>query len=200
LINVLINDYASKIDDTGQKMLALVDASSKKLKSLVDGLLEYSRSDNLLKEQKTKIELDSLINDISGLFSFDTKINIILKSSLKEIYTNRTAIEQILINLVANAIKYNDKDIVEIEIGVSEYKTNYEFYVQDNGWGIAPDQLEKIFKIFEIVAAKDKFGQTGNGIGLATVKKIVEASGGSIRVESAINDGSKFIFTLDKGE
>lgn len=200
LINLLIKDYAPKIDDVGQNMLALVDASSKKLKSLVEGLLEYSRSDYLLNEQKTKIELDSLIKDISGLFSFGTKINILVKSSIREIYINRTAIEQILINLVTNAIKYNDKDIVEIEIGVSESRTHYEFYVSDNGWGIAPDHLDKIFKIFMTAAAKDKFGLAGNGIGLATVKRLVEAMGGAIRVESVENNGSKFTFTIDKDE
>lgn len=198
LVNFLIEDYGSQMDDAGRNMLALVDTSSKKLKSLVEGLLKYSRSDHLLKEQKTNIDLVSLVKDITVLFDFDTNIKLELKSSLKEISVNRTAIEQVLINLVTNAIKYNNNDQVEIEIGVLENKHNYEIYVQDNGWGIPADHIDKIFEIFEKAAVKDKFGKPGNGIGLATVKKIVEALGGSIIVESEHNNGSRFIFTIAK--
>jgi signal transduction histidine kinase len=99
---------------------------------------------------------------------------------------------------VTNAIKYNDKAEVEIELGVSESDTHYTFHVADNGPGIDPNHQEKIFRIFEKLAAADKFGRPGNGIGLATVKKIVEKSGGAISVESELGKGSKFIFSLEK--
>lgn len=179
-------------------MLEFIESSSDKLRGLVDGLLAFSRSENLLKEQKSWIDLEALTNDIADLFSYENDLKISLISSLNEIYGSRIAIDQILINLVANAIKYNDKNSVEIEIGISKDNTTYEIYVQDNGLGIAKEYQEKIFKIFEVVAEKDKFGQTGNGIGLATVKKIVKKMGGTIRVESEVGKGSKFIFTLEK--
>ena len=110
--------------------------------------------------------------------------------------TNKTAIEQILINLVANAIKYNDKENAAIEIEVLEEDDFYKISVDDNGPGILKDYHEIIFQIFEVVSNQDRFGKKGNGIGLATVKKIVEDLGGTIRVESEMGKGSKFIFTI----
>jgi signal transduction histidine kinase len=198
LIKLFSDDYHSIIDTDGQILLNLIQNSSDKLKILVDGLLDYSRSEGVLKEKKSVIELATLKKEISNLFSNEEKLIIEFKTSLTEVYTNRVAIEQILINLITNAIKYNDKKITEIEIGASENDAYYEFYVKDNGIGIALDNQKKIFNIFEVTAVKDKFGQYGNGIGLATVKKIVEKSGGTIRVESILGEGSKFIFTLEK--
>ena len=72
--------------------------------------------------------------------------------------------------------------------------------MQDNGPGIVAEHQEKIFRIFEVVAEKDKFGQLGNGIGLATVKKIAEKMGGSIRVESEIGKGFKIYIYSGKAE
>lgn len=191
-------NYDSIIDAKGRKMLNLIESSSNKLGSLIDGLLEYSKSESVLKEKKSKINLKDLKKDIIGLFNYDHELTLILKTSINEVVTNRAALDQILINLIANAIKYNDKKNIEIEIGVSSSDTHYEFYVQDNGPGIALEYQEKIFRIFEVMANKDRFGRSGNGIGLATVKKIVENSGGFVKVELEIEKGAKFIFTLEK--
>jgi len=198
LIHVFLEKYGLKIDDHGKKLLKTIENSSIKLKNLIDGLLAYSRSESVLKEEKTTINIKKVTNDILKLFTYENDINFVLESSITNAHLNRTAIEQILINLVANAIKYSDKDKTDIKIGVSECEILYEFYVQDNGSGIAPDHQKKIFQIFEIIAEHDKYGKKGNGIGLATVKKIVEKSGGTIKVESELGKGSKFIFTLEK--
>ena len=133
-----------------------------------------------------------------GLFTFYNELEINLNSSINEIFANKTAIDQILINLITNSIKYSDKDKVKIEIEITEDETSYMFSVQDNGPGIALNHQEKIFEIFRIIAGKDKFGKTGNGIGLATVKKIIEKLGGNIMVESELGKGAKFIFTIEK--
>jgi signal transduction histidine kinase len=198
MVKLFAEEYSSKIDSEGQYMLSLIENSADKLRKLIDGLLEYSRSESILKESKSTITLEGLINEINGLFSYDNNLRLSLKTTLNTVFINKTALDQILINIVANAIKYNDKDNIEVEIGASEQRNFYEFYVRDNGPGIAKEKQEKIFNIFEIGAKKDKFGQTGNGIGLATVKKIVTKSGGSIRVESEIGHGATFIFKLGK--
>ncbi len=105
---------------------------------------------------------------------------------------------QILINLIANAVKYNDKEIAIIEIGFSEQDKHYEFYVADNGPGIDPEHHEKIFEIFTINASADRYGQKGNGIGLATVRKMIDKQGGTITIDSSLGSGAKFIFSLRK--
>ncbi len=178
-------------------MLSLLVKSSNTLSHLIKGLLAHSRSAAVLKEKKSEINLNSLIVELSALFTYEKDLTLNLNSVLQNITTNSAALEQILMNLISNAIKYNDKEIVEIEIGVSSSATHYEFYVQDNGPGISLDNQEKIFDIFKVAALKDRFGQRGNGIGLATVKKVVVSSGGTIKVESEEGKGAKFIFTLE---
>ncbi|GGK35457.1 sensor histidine kinase [Yeosuana aromativorans] len=198
LSNLFIEEYGSQIDDEGKEMLALIEESSDVLRNLIDGLLKYSRCENIFKEDKSEIDLNDLLKNISAFFPKIPELKINLRTSINKIHTNRTAINQILINLVTNAIKYNDKETIEIEIGVASSETHYEFYVQDNGPGIAEENQAKIFEIFEVIAKKDRFGKSGNGIGLATVKKVVEKGCGSIKVESKLKKGTKFIFTIEK--
>jgi signal transduction histidine kinase len=192
--------YASKFDEDGKTMLGFIQQASKKLTGLIDGLLDYSKSESVLKEGGSTIDLQVLRNDISGLFSYDNSLVLAFNSKLKSINTNKAAIHQILINLVANAIKYSDKDEVEIEIEISENGDLYEFCVRDNGPGIALKEQNKIFQIFKVLAPTDKFGQPGNGIGLATVKKIIEKMGGTINLESAKGKGCQFNFNIKKIE
>jgi signal transduction histidine kinase len=192
--------YASKFDEDGKTMLGFIQKASHKLTGLIDGLLNYSKSESVLKEGGSKIDLQILRNDISGLFSYDNSLVLKLNSKLKSIATNKSAIHQILINLVSNAIKYNDKDEVEIQIEICENEDYYEFSVQDNGPGIAMENKDKIFQIFKVLAPSDKFGQPGNGIGLATVKKIIEKMGGTINLESVKGQGCQFNFNIKKIE
>ncbi|WP_298364294.1 ATP-binding protein [uncultured Lutibacter sp.] len=198
MADLLSKNYTEKLDHNGQRMLELIQSSSNKLNNLIDGLLKYTKSDNILKEVKSNINLEDLKRDILGLFNYENELSFELESSHAEIETNRAALEQILINLIANAIKYNDKKHVEIKVNISSSDTHYKFSVQDNGPGIAPQDQEKIFDIFEVLNNKDKYGNPGNGIGLATVKKIIEKSGGSIHIESTVGKGSIFIFNLKK--
>ena len=198
IIKLFLNNYDSKNDTEIQGMLKLVEKSTNKLRRMIDGLLEYNHNENDTNENKTNINTHILIDDITNVFGFENDLRMNLKTTLNEICVNRASIDQILINLISNSIKYNDKEYVEIDLGISETEDYYDFYVSDNGPGIAPIHHEKIFKMFEVLTAKDKFGQTGNGIGLATVKKIVEKRGGTISVESEVGTGAKFIFSFEK--
>ncbi|MCK0156026.1 GAF domain-containing sensor histidine kinase [Cellulophaga sp. F20128] len=198
LSQLVTEAYSAKIDAEGQEMLSLISKSSDNLNNMIDGLLEYTRSESVLKEKKSEINLTDLIESITGLFAYENNLKLNLKTSIKSITTNRAALEQILINLVANAIKYNDKKTIEIEVGITATASHYELYVQDNGLGIALEDQDKIFEIFEVISPQDKYGKRGNGIGLATVKKVVEKSGGLIKVESKLKKGAKFIFTIEK--
>ncbi len=198
LTNLFTENYAENIGSRGQEIIGLINHSSNKLKNLIDGLLEYSQSDSIMKESKSEVELSILIKEIAGLFTFENTCQITFKSNLSILFTNKTAIEQILINLVANAIKYNDKPVAEIEIEIIDRDNLYEISVSDNGPGILKEEQKKVFQIFETLLLNDRFGQRGNGIGLATVKKLVESLHGKIDIESEMGKGAKFIFTLEK--
>lgn len=190
--------YSEVIDEDGLTMLGYINNSSDQLKELIDGLLAYSKSASTLKQEKTKINLNNLKDDIHGLFSFDNSFSLTLESNLNSIYTNKIALHQILINLVGNAIKYSDKEKTEIVISINNSKNGYSIIVADNGPGIALNKQEQIFKIFKTIGKVDKYGKKGTGIGLATVKKLIEKMGGNISIESEEGKGSRFIFNIEK--
>lgn len=195
---LLKEDYGSKIDEEGQNLIGYIQSSSDQLRNLIDGLLDYSKSTKIIHDNKIKINLEKLREDLIILFSFESKCVIKLISDIKDIHANKTAIEQILINLATNAIKYNTKSITEIELKITETETQYKISFKDNGPGIPKESHQRVFQLFETLSDKDKFGQTCNGIGLATVKKLVENLGGKIHIESEIGNGACFIFTINK--
>lgn len=198
LTQILIEDYSSDLDDDARNLMAMLDLSSKTLRNLVDGILEHSRTDSLLVETRSVFNFGELLDETIQLF--DNKEEFIFVRSFvnKEIYTNRVALQQILINLIVNGVKYNDKPQVIIEMGFEETEEYYEFYVKDNGPGIKKMDQKRIFDIFEVLTGEDRFGNRGNGIGLSTVKKLVEGLGGKILVDSQINKGTTFSFVITK--
>jgi len=111
---------------------------------------------------------------------------------------NKSALTQIFMNLINNALKYNDKDLRKVEITFSKSEEFYFFAVEDNGKGIPKEKFEEIFSIFTTLETPDRDGNLGNGIGLATVKKLIESMGGTISLESVPGDGSKFIFSTKR--
>lgn len=189
-------NFGSAVGEEGNEIINLIETSTDKLRQMIDGLLEYSKSDQITTENHTEVNINILEKEISNLFIFQNNCSIKFTSNIDSLITNKTALEQILINLIANAIKYNDKEIAALEIEILEEDKFYKISVCDNGLGILKEDQEIIFQIFEVGLHVDRFGQKGNGIGLATVKKIVENLGGTIYVESEIGKGSKFIFTI----
>jgi signal transduction histidine kinase len=195
LLKESLNEDAS--EETLQ-IINYIESSSEKLKKLIDALLDYSKTVQVVKENKTEINLSDLKNELNSLFKFKDNFKLTVKSNLTCIYANKTAVEQILINLVSNAIKYNDKPVVEVELEITEDDEAYRITIKDNGPGILKENQKKAFEIFETLNAPDKFGEEGTGIGLAIVKRTVEALGGIIYIDSQNSQGAKFVFTIEK--
>lgn len=196
LTDFFIDHYNDVIDTEGHEIMNLIKSSSSKLKEMIDSLLAYSKSNVKEKENYTEVPISVLEKELSDLFIFKNNCSITFKSNVKFLYTNKTGIEQILINLITNAIKYNDKENVEIVIEIIDDCDYYKIAVSDNGPGILKEYHNSIFEIFEVVSTVDRYGEKGNGIGLAIVKKIIEGLGGTIHVESDMGKGSTFKFTL----
>ncbi|MDB4297317.1 ATP-binding protein [Flavobacteriaceae bacterium] len=199
LASLLNNEYSNKLDEDGKKMLGLLNSSSTKLMVLINGLLNHSKNSEDINElDKSEIKVEAFINTIRNLFVTECKNEIILNSELKNITTNTTSLEQILINLISNAIKYNNKEIPVVQINLAQNNTHYLFTVKDNGIGIQENKQTEVFDIFKTLDNTDRFGEKGNGIGLSTVKKIVENLGGTISLNSEIEKGSTFNFSIKK--
>lgn len=196
LSDLFIDNYQDTIDDDGIEIISLIKSSSTKLKEMIDNLLTYSTSDAAKNASYSEVSVVVLEKELSDLFIFKDNCKIIVTSNVASIFTNKTVLEQVLINLVTNAIKYNNKKSTTIKIDITAQPEFYKIKVQDNGPGILKEHQEVIFDLFEIVAPADRFGVKGSGIGLATVKKIVENLGGTIQVESEMGKGTMFTFTL----
>jgi signal transduction histidine kinase len=165
--------------------------------NLVDGIMSHSLSlENTI--SKEWINANILLREITILCSAPPFVRFYKKSEITEIFTDKVLVEQILLNLLTNAIKYNDKEIPEIEILISENETNYIIEVGDNGCGIPEAYQNRIFELFQTLGNKDRFGNSGTGIGLNTVKKLTEKLGGQVELHSISNLGSRFRIALPK--
>ncbi len=98
-------------------------------------------------------------------------------------------------NLISNAVKFT-KDGGEIKVGALAGNESVRIYVQDNGVGISPEQLSRLFKIDEKVSTKGTNNESGTGLGLILCKEFTELNHGTISVESQMGSGSKFIVEL----
>jgi light-regulated signal transduction histidine kinase (bacteriophytochrome) len=113
---------------------------------------------------------------------------------LPTLKANSQQMAQLFQNLIANALKFRREATPEIRIQAQLQHNNWLFSVQDNGIGIKPQYLERIFVIFQRLHNRDKY--PGTGIGLAICRKIVERHGGRLWVESQEGIGTTFYFTL----
>ena len=115
---------------------------------------------------------------------------------LPVVTANRVQMTQLLQNLVANGVKYNNSDNVQVEVNCTEMENGWKIVVNDNGIGIAPHYHHNIFEVFTRLHSVDKY--SGTGIGLAICKKIMERHQGKIYLESEEGNGSTFYCELPR--
>ncbi|MGM3308739.1 ATP-binding protein [Anabaena sp. WFMT] len=199
--NFLIEDYGNTLDEEGKTKLKTLVRLTQRMEDLIDSLLHFSRLGRVdLSMQKTN--LNHLLSQTLDLLSArieEIGIEIRIPQPLPTVYCDRIQIGEVFNNLIANAIKYNNKDDQWIEIGYLHRHETFIFYVKDNGIGIKDKHFESIFRIFKRLHSPNKFGG-GMGAGLTITKKIIERHGGKIWVESTYGEGSTFYFTLQVGE
>ncbi|MCY7277519.1 MAG: GAF domain-containing protein, partial [Phormidesmis sp. CAN_BIN44] len=205
--NFLMEDYAAVLDADGVSKLNTVVRLTQRMEDLINSLLHYSRLGRAeLSRQPTNLaEVTRQAIDTLRISQPQSSIEFRLPRPLPTIHCDRTQISELFTNLLTNAIKYNDKSEKWVEIGFTQSDSGdpedpllYTFYVRDNGIGIPPQHLERVFQIFKRLHTQDQYGG-GTGAGLTIVQKIVERHGGKIWVESTIGEGSTFYFTLAAG-
>ncbi|HLP88853.1 MAG TPA: ATP-binding protein [Nostocaceae cyanobacterium] len=195
--NFLIEDYGEILNEAGKDKLKTLIRLTQRMEDLIDSLLHFSRLGRVdLSMQRT--DLNSVVQRSLELLSVrieESQVEIRIPRPLPIVYCDRVQIEEVFNNLIANAIKYNDKDQKWIEIGYIDNTEPITLYVQDNGIGIKEKHFESIFRIFKRLHGPNKYGG-GTGAGLTIAKKIVERHNGIIWVESTYGKGSTFYFTL----
>lgn len=167
---------------------------------LINELLELSR---IKSKQRTLalVETESLLWDLRGMFESDLKtrgIELIVDTSLPPLYGEKSRVRQVFQNLIDNAIKYmGDRPTREIHVGCNVNLAEAEFYVRDSGMGIHPEDVQKVFYVFRRGRGEVTHKIPGKGVGLASVKAIVETYSGQIWVESQLDVGATFRFTIN---
>jgi len=195
LAEIVMEDNKKILGDDSLELIQHIIDRSEAVNNLVNGILDYSVSgqDGL---RPKMIHVKSFIQNVIQFVQPHEEMVIEANLHVHEIYIDPTGFHQILQNLVSNAVKYNDKPNGRVKISLRKTKQGeIELEVADNGPGIPEKYLESIFLPFQTFAGKDRFGKKGNGIGLATVKNIVERIGGMISVTSK-EDGSGTIFII----
>jgi signal transduction histidine kinase len=196
LTDVLIESHSEMFQQDGIRMLNAIRGSSQQLSSLITGLLDYYRLDSANQEMASLIKREELTSQIMNLFGGDASVEFQFAIQPDTINTHGPVLLQVLLNLVGNAIKYSDKAKTIVKLEIEERKNGYRIVVADNGAGIDSRFHDKLFELFETASSSDRFGKRGNGIGLATVKKLVNRIGGSIRFFSELGKGTTFEFTM----
>jgi signal transduction histidine kinase len=189
-------------EDLGERMtpetrdhLHLLQGRVSRLENLIGGILAYSRATRD-RGERGPIEVAPLVTETWELVSPPATATLEVLEPLPTAVGSRTQLQQVFMNLVSNAIKYNAGRELQIAVGArrsSEGSLPYEFFVRDNGIGIAPEFHDKIWGLFQTLERRDKVESTG--IGLSIVRKIVEAQGGRAWVESRPESGATFVFT-----
>ncbi|MCY1634697.1 MULTISPECIES: sensor histidine kinase [Marinifilum] len=185
-----------------KKYINMIKSSSQRMLELINNLVDISRIEtNQIEIIKSSTKLNEVIENMYHFFlPIAQKKNLKLRytvDSLNEfplINTDQTKLEQVISNLLINAIKFTQYG--EIELACKMENNLLTFSVSDTGVGIDESMHHIIFERFRHAENKSTKTEEGSGLGLAISKSIVELMGGEIRVESELNKGSKFIFTL----
>lgn len=193
LADWISTDQAEKLDAEGKEHLRLLIQRTRRMDSLIDGILQYSRVGRV-REAVVAVDTNEIVQEALAMLAPPPHIHIEVASDLPTIRAERTRILQLFQNLLSNAIKYLDKPAGLIRIDCVGHDREWEFSVSDNGPGIETRHFKRIFQLFQTLAPKDRVESTG--VGLSLVKKIVEMYGGRVWIESQPGAGSTFFFTL----
>jgi PAS domain S-box-containing protein len=197
---ILTTEINSLNSDEIREIAGNINKSAKITNNLLEDILIWARAQQgsiPFKPQNLSLSVTfSNILEILNPSAFAKKITI-YDSSVDHInaYADIDMLKTILLNLISNAIKFTNS-CGKISIKAEQNTENVTISVSDNGIGISPDSLPKLFDISEVLTTKGTAGETGTGLGLLLCKEFVEKHGGKIWVESEFEKGSEFKFTL----
>jgi signal transduction histidine kinase len=190
-----------ELADEQRTVVSKIESSSKFMLRLLNDLLDISQIES------GKLELNLERCDVASLVRQNVELNRIIAAKkqigieldvdagLPVITADPAKFEQVLSNLVSNAIKYSFPG-TQARVSLAKHEDGVKISVRDQGQGIPAEELSKVFQEFEKTSVKSTAGEKSTGLGLAIVKRIVEGHGGAIGVESTVGEGSTFWFTL----
>ncbi len=194
-IDLLVEEYGNKLDETAHSYLDNVAKSSTRLSSLIKALLEYSRLGR--DREYGPVDCQQLLKEVTDDLKSDIQQSgaQVTVRELPELLGHKAELYILFKNLIGNSLKFKkDKVLPQILVTASKEPGKWKFSVKDNGIGIDAKYFERIFYIFQRLHHRNKY--PGDGIGLAYCKKIIELHGGEIWIDSKQGEGSTFYFTI----
>jgi two-component system, sensor histidine kinase and response regulator len=192
---LLAERYRGKLDDNADKFIGYASEGALRMQVLIQDLLAFSRVGR--KESAGEsVDCELIMKDVLQTLASSIQESgaVVTYANLPAVWADRTQMAQVFQNLIGNAIKFRGKEPSLISVQAEKSDQQWLFTVRDNGIGIAPEDAENIFVVFQRLHARTEY--PGNGIGLAICKKIIERYGGRIWVESQAGSGSVFKFSL----
>lgn len=192
--NVAIRDkYLDRIGISVERLIAIV--------SDLDMINRFEAGE--IKLNFSNFEINELVREVFDLLEFEinkkqAKVSINTSQPKIFVYADKQKISQVFINLISNAVYYSNREGTHISVTTNVLKSKVHIEVKDNGMGIKPEALPRIFERFYRVESSRSRREGGSGLGLAIVKHILEAHNENISVESEYLNGTKFSFFLDK--
>ena len=186
------DDLGDRADAETAEHLRLLRGRVNRMEALIDGILTYSRAGRV-RDAVEEVDTGALVRETIELLDPPEGAVIETPPDMPTLRTERVPLQQVFMNLIGNAVKHGGGVGAVVRIEWRAGEGGVEFAVRDNGPGIAPEYQDRIWGIFQTLAARDKV--EGTGIGLSVVKKVVEGRGGRATVESAAGRGATFRFT-----
>lgn len=191
---LILEEHADSLSSEGVRCFRLITDNAKRMASLIDHLLEFSRlgRTQLISEA---LDMDGLVQAAWGEVSPGSSASLVLDGPLPTAQGDPTLVGQVWSNLLANAVKFcAPRTQPQVRVWAEGVDHDAVYHVEDNGVGFDPRFLPKLFGVFERLHRQDEF--EGSGVGLAIVRRIVERHGGRIWAASALGHGARFSFTL----
>jgi signal transduction histidine kinase len=197
MVNDLLQQQLNESDNGEKELIEMSQNNANKIVRLVDGILSYSKVKTSYNTTEP-IKLNSFFEQMKSTLLSPKPLIFNYNSAIDTVNFNRVQLEQVFQNLFTNAIRYNDKEHIELEISATEREDYYHFEVTDNGMGIAEENQVSVFNLFSTVGEKDNYGLGSSGIGLNIVKKIIKTAQGDIGVTSTPGVRTTFHFHIRK--
>jgi signal transduction histidine kinase len=198
ITKILASDFAEDMSTEALELVSLINKTTTSMREMIDNILIHAKDNHTLKSSKQEFNLDVLLKEIIRGLDKPDNCQFVLPDKPHYITSNKTALYQILSNLISNSLKYNESEFVEIKVEFAEDNKNFHFDITDNGNGISGDVLSTIFDIFKTGNTQDRFGNLGTGVGLSTVKRLIDRVNGSITIESKVDHGTTVHFSIPK--
>ncbi|HEX2946575.1 MAG TPA: ABC transporter substrate binding protein [Clostridia bacterium] len=196
-INILMEDLGERLDEDSLQILKNISTISKESIEMINKILQYSRTTRA-ELNREEVDMEKTVTDVYNelrLTCPDRNVSLVIDSGLPGVSADRVMIKLLLQNILSNAFKFTrDTAKAVITVGCTITSEEYAFYVKDNGIGFDMKYSGKLFSAFQRLHTAEEF--EGSGVGLVTVKKIIEKHGGRVWIDSKLNQGTAIYFTL----